>query len=422
MVSNFKSLALLFVCASIFSSCSRENKVTLTVIDPGHFHASLLQKNMIEGLSEDVQVYAPQGEELNSYLNTIESYNSRQENPTSWREYVYEGEDYLSALPVSSDSRGVVMLSGNNKKKTGYILTAVDKGYNVLADKPLAINEEQWETLKDAYILARKKGLVIYDLMTERYDTLNILVRNIIADKELFGELDCSNGPAVRMTSVHHFYKEVSGVALHRPTWYYDVTQQGEGIADVTTHLIDLVFWQCFPGKSITTEMVSVDSTSHYPTPISLEQFKLSTLSDSFPSFLSGVKNGNQIDVLSNGTIGFSVCGVPVQMNVKWNWMPQPGASDTFEAVYKGTKSTVIVRQDSTTGFVKQVFVCPDGGKEQMLDVPLDCRIGHEDHFNLVAGSFLRFVRGEDVVPEWESQNTLTKYFITTTAAKLASN
>lgn len=40
------------------------------------------------------------------------------------------------------------------------------------------------------------------------------------------------------MTSIHSFYKEVAGKPLTRPAWYYDVTQQGEGIADVTTHLI----------------------------------------------------------------------------------------------------------------------------------------------------------------------------------------
>ncbi|MFQ8805711.1 MAG: putative oxidoreductase C-terminal domain-containing protein [Alistipes indistinctus] len=43
---------------------------------------------------------------------------------------------------------------------------------------------------------------------------------------------------------------------MTRPAWYYDVTQQGEGIADVTTHLIDLAAWKCFPGsRSITATM-----------------------------------------------------------------------------------------------------------------------------------------------------------------------
>ena len=53
--------------------------------------------------------------------------------------------------------------------------------------------------------------------------------------------------PAVTKVSVHHFSKIVSGSPLIRPAWFFDVRQQGEGIVDVTTHLVDLVQWECFP-------------------------------------------------------------------------------------------------------------------------------------------------------------------------------
>ena len=46
-----------------FSSC-HERPVVLNVVDPGHFHASLLQKSRLEGVDEKVRVYAPEGEEL----------------------------------------------------------------------------------------------------------------------------------------------------------------------------------------------------------------------------------------------------------------------------------------------------------------------------------------------------------------------
>ncbi len=419
MVSSFRLLSFTVALFTV-ASCSQKQDVTLTVIDPGHFHANLLQKHDMEGVSHVVNVYAPQGEELDGYLETIESYNSREVDPTSWKENVYEGEDYLEKLPEAGKYEAV-MLSGNNRKKTSYITCAVSKGYNVLSDKPLAINKTQWVLLRDVYRKADAKGLVILDLMTERYDTLNIIVKNLLSDKDFFGEFDCSDGPAVSMTSVHHFYKEVSGVALHRPAWYYDVTQQGEGIADVTTHLIDLVFWQCFPGVAVGLDDVKVNGASHFPTRISQAQFKSSTGASSFPSFLDKVRHGDYIDVFSNGSIDFTVKGIPVQMNVIWNWMPQEGSSDTFEAIYKGTKATVIVRQDLSTGFVKQVFVKTQEGLESMVEVPMDCRIGHEDHFNLVAGQFLEYVRGHQAVPEWEIQNTITKYYITTAAVEMAS-
>lgn len=418
MASNFRILALAGAVLAL-CSCAQKKNVTLTVIDPGHFHASLLQKHDLQGVSRTVNVYAPEGEELDQYLETIGSYNSRPDEPASWKETVHAGEDYLEALPRAG-KLDAVLLSGNNRKKSDYIHAAVQKGYNVLSDKPLAISEAGWETLSASYDLADGKGLIIYDLMTERYDTLNILVRNLINDRSLFGEFDLSDGPAVKMTSVHHFYKEVSGSALHRPQWYYDVTQQGEGIADVTTHLIDLVFWQCFPDVAIGLEDVSVTGASHYPTRISAQQFRQSTSAAQFPSYLDGIREGDCIEVMANGCMDFTVKGLPVQMNVKWNWEPQKGGSDTFEAVYKGTGATITVRQDASTGYVKQVFVKPAGQPEQMMDVPACCRISHEEHFNLVAAQFLKYVRGEEEMPSWEKENTLTKYHITTTAVKLA--
>lgn len=42
-----------------FSSC-HERPVVLNVVDPGHFHASLLQKSRLEGVDEKVRVYAPE--------------------------------------------------------------------------------------------------------------------------------------------------------------------------------------------------------------------------------------------------------------------------------------------------------------------------------------------------------------------------
>ena len=39
--------------------------VRLVVIDPGHFHAALVQKHSYGGeVSDDVRVYAPRGPEL----------------------------------------------------------------------------------------------------------------------------------------------------------------------------------------------------------------------------------------------------------------------------------------------------------------------------------------------------------------------
>ena len=216
------------------------------------FHASLLQKNPLASVNDTIRVYAPEGAEVKQYLNDINSYNQRAENPTSWKEEIYIGGDYLSRM--LSDRQGdVVVLAGNNQKKTNYITGSYQSRIQCAFRQALAINKKDFDLLIQAYQLAKERKLLLYDLMTERYDILNIIEKALLNNPDLFGELQKGslNDPSVSMESVHYFFKNVSGKPLIRPVWYYDTEQQGEGIADVTTHLIDLVNWQCFPNETI---------------------------------------------------------------------------------------------------------------------------------------------------------------------------
>ena len=54
--------------------------------------------------------------------------------------------------------------------------------------------------------------------------------------------------PAIEMESVHHILKLVAGAPNLRPAWFFDTEEQGEALADVATHLVDLVPWMLFPG------------------------------------------------------------------------------------------------------------------------------------------------------------------------------
>ena len=56
--------------------------VHLMTVDPGHFHAALVQKAMYPGVSERVDVYAPVGPDLTEHLNRIVAFNTRSEQPT----------------------------------------------------------------------------------------------------------------------------------------------------------------------------------------------------------------------------------------------------------------------------------------------------------------------------------------------------
>lgn len=61
--------------STVFTGAPGEIK--LVVLDPGHFHASLLQKFSNPQVNDTVYVYAPEGVELDQYLASIEAYNTR---------------------------------------------------------------------------------------------------------------------------------------------------------------------------------------------------------------------------------------------------------------------------------------------------------------------------------------------------------
>nr|MBP6453227.1 Gfo/Idh/MocA family oxidoreductase [Alistipes sp.] len=350
-MKRFESLLrLLPAVPLLFASCSGsagQRPLRLVVLDPGHFHASLLQKNALAELSDTVRVYAPEGEEVEQYLAAVASYNGRAEEPTSWREVVYTGPDYLERM-VGERAGDLVVLAGNNRKKTGYILASVKAGYHVLSDKPLAVCREDFDALRAAYAEAHRRGVWICDLMTERYDALNVLTRNLMHDAELFGDLlpGSADDPSISMRSIHHFFKSVSGRPLIRPAWYYDVEQQGEGIADVTTHLIDLVFWQCFPENPVRYETdVEVLAASHWPTAVRAEDFRLSTGVEPFPPYLEKYLRDGVLEVMANGRILFRVKGVHVGMEVVWNWS-SPNGEEAFSSVVRGSRASIEVVQE----------------------------------------------------------------------------
>ncbi|WP_298653143.1 putative oxidoreductase C-terminal domain-containing protein [uncultured Proteiniphilum sp.] len=462
---------LIIAVGLIFFSCMQKNntppgdqtvftgeagEIKLIVPAPGHFHANLLQKSAILQVDDSVFVYAaPKDAGLKQYLSAIESFNQRDENPTNWQTVVYIGDDFLNKM-ITDKKGNVVVLAGNNKEKTEYILSVVDAGLNVLSDKPMAINREDFLLLEEAYANAEAQNVLLYDMMTERYDMLNIIEKELINDREFCGELQpgTPEDPAVYMESVHHFYKEVSGVPLIRPAWYYDVEQQGEGIADVTTHLIDLLFWKCFPGQPIdyTRDIGNISST-HWPTEITLAQFTKSTGETAFPDYLQKYLDNSILKVYANGNVHFDVKNHPVSLKVIWNYQAPEGSGDTFMSVIKGTKAILKTVQNKEQNFVKQLYVqksegldenefsgnlqkaigkiqttypfvsvSPTSNKgEYLINIPVENREGHESHFKYVAESFFNFLANR-TMPEWEKNNTLAKYYITTKAVEIAKD
>lgn len=450
---------LLFLLLLTMSACQShlksprftgaDGEIKLITVAPGHFHAALLQKSALKQLNNHVQVYAPKGVELNAHLSLIKSYNTRSDNPTSWNEEVYEGDDFFEKM-LHEKKGNVVVLAGNNKLKTNYILRSVEHKINVLADKPMAIDGKSFEELKDAFKIAEKKKVMLYDIMTERYDLINIVNRLLMQDTDLFGQLQSgtSEDPAVKVESVHHFFKTVSGQPLVRPAWYYDVEQQGEGIVDVTTHLIDLIHWKCFPDIALDYRKdIRMTQAKHWPTVISKANFSKSTLLNDFPDFMMKYVKDSSIYVNANGSINYAVKGVNVGIKVYWNFEAPKGTDDTYSSVIKGTKATLLILQGAEQGYKSKLYIRKEDAVDQAdfmiilkravsklpypvslkeaengmieLDLSQNLKEGHEAHFSHVAEKYFGYlVSGK--MPEWEISDMLAKYYITTTALEMA--
>ncbi|MCH5717285.1 hypothetical protein [Niabella hibiscisoli] len=84
-----------------FNDTKKEEKAadfTLVTLDPGHFHAALVQKTMYPGVDSNVYVYAPEGPDLQLHLGRINAYNTRADQPTHWNEQLYTGADFFQKM------------------------------------------------------------------------------------------------------------------------------------------------------------------------------------------------------------------------------------------------------------------------------------------------------------------------------------
>ena len=451
----------LFTMAA-FSSCKTEKKVRFTgaegevkliTLDPGHFHAALVQKNMYQQVYPEVFVYAPAGDDLNEHLKKIDAYNSRSDNPTKWNSFVYEGDDFFAKM-IAEKKGNVMVTAGNNRKKTEYIKATIDAGINVLADKPMAINAANFEILKQAFESARQNDVLLYDIMTERFEITTLLQREFSMLPEVFGTLEkgTPENPAVTKESVHHFFKYVSGAPLKRPAWFYDVEQQGEGIVDVTTHLVDLVQWECFPEVILDyTKDVNIVSAKRWTTDINKEQFTLSTALSEFPDYLKKDIRNDLLCVYSNGEINYTLKGVHAKVVVIWNFMAPEGAGDTHYSIMRGANANLIIRQGAEQGYKPTLYIEPVANADMSafektltgnmskiqtkypgvalkklekgweVLVPQEYHNGHEAHFGQVTERFLQYLV-DGKLPDWEIPNMIAKYYTTAKALEVAKN
>lgn len=430
---------------------SAHSSFQLVVLDPGHFHAALVQKRMYAGISPRVHVYAPEGPELNDYLNRIQSFNTREQEPTRWETIIHARPDYLEAM-LSQRPGNIVVTAGNNRRKTEYLKAAVDAGFNVLADKPMCISSRGFEVLRTAFAAAEANQVLLYDIMTERFEITSILQREVVRDATVFGELQKGtlDRPAVIKESVHHLSKSVAGRPLRRPPWYFDVSQQGEGIVDVTTHLVDLVMWICFPDEAVNCSDIRMLQARRWPTRVTRSEFERVTGLSEFPRFLeSFLYEDGVLHCYCNGDMSYTLRGVQVKVSVIWNYEAPADGGDTHESRIRGSKADVVIHQGKAQNYQPELYLEPSpemdltrweanlqrfvaslqprfpgvelrkSNEQWHLFTPGSYRVGHEAHFSQVTETYLDFLKAGRL-PAWEVPNMIAKYYTTTQALELA--
>jgi predicted dehydrogenase len=426
--------------------------IRLMTLEPAHFHAALMQKEMQSDVAEQVDVYAPPGSDLTAHLGRIAQFNSRKENPTHWHVLVHTNENSLERM-LAERPGNVVVVSGNNRGKVNRLQAIVNSGLNVLADKPWIIEAGEFPLLSATLDAADEKGVVAYDAMTQRFEITCILPRELVNTADVFGKLKHGSAeqPAVEMESVHYFLKEVAGAPMLRPAWFFDIHEQGEALADVGTHLVDLVQWTLFPEQVIDYRKdIAVLSASRWPTVLTLAEFQRVTGEKEFPASVRDSVRDRNLECFANNSVTYRLRDEFIRLKIQWGFEAPAGSKDSEHAIFRGTKSRIEVRQGREENFVAEVYVIPNGpdlkgeveaalkaklaslqknlpglaaqdlGDRFQIVIPGQLRVGHEAHFALLTRRFLDYVHNPKSVPAWEKPNMLAKYFVTTEGVKLA--
>jgi hypothetical protein len=280
--------------------------------------------------------------------------------------------------------------------------------------------------------------------MTERYEITSILQKDLVNNEGVFGKLVTGTDaePAVTARSIHHLMKVVAGVPLRRPVWFFDVNEYGEGLADVGTHVVDLVQWTAFPREAIDFRKdILLLSARRWPTVIAQSDFERVTGEKQFPAALVAHVTDGMLDYDCNNSVRYTVRGAHVALDIRWNWESAEG--DVYEASFRGTRSHIELRSNELfvvpqAANAREVFAALDQwaaamqklypglavehhGSEARIAIPEKYNVGHEEHFAQVTNRFFDYLKAPSSLPAWERSNMLVKYFISTRGVEIAS-
>jgi predicted dehydrogenase len=419
---------------------SATTPLALAFLDPGHFHAALTLGAPNPSVRDDILVYAPEGPELADFLALVESFNGRPAHPTAWRPMVRRSRDPLADL-LTDGKADAVVIAGRTAGKLARIRALHDAGLPVLADKPWLVGPED---LDHARRVLSGPPLAM-EMMTGRHDAAGAVLERVVADDAVFGGFAAAapGRAPIELGSVHHLAKVVNGAPLRRPPWYFDVRVQGDGLADIPTHLVDRAQRLVAAARAGRPEQVELVSARAWPTAVPREVWRRVTGLADFPAELAGDVRGDALHCRCNAELHARVGGVAVSMSTRWDLVEPPGGGDAHTMLLRGARATVRVEQTERTAFRRRIWLAdtseqgaPAGAASTALadaveravrawhgDLPglaaapgaegielvLPAASGHESHFALVLREFVDALARGDAMAGQRAR-TLAKY------------
>ena len=412
---------------------------TLVFLEPGHFHAGLTLRERHPLVSDEVVVYVAEGRgggvdgrEAAEFLDLLAAFNRRPQHPTHWRPVVRAGPEPVARL-LAERPGDVAILAGKNDRKMAHVRRLHDAGLHVLADKPWIIRPDALRDVR--HVLGG--GARVMEMMTGRHAATSRIAERLVRTPEIFGEVDAGGGPAIRLASVHHLEKSVNGAPLRRPPWFFDVRVQGDGLADIPTHLVDQAQRLLAARGAATDRDAHLVTARRWSTPVPRELFARVTGVAEFPSELSPAVDGDVLAYAGNAELAFRLRGVDVHLTTRWDLTEPPGGGDEHRLTAVGTGSRVRLEQSRHTGFRRRLVVEPRRDRSRIgaalrravaawqseypglaavdspdgfaVELPAGPGTAHEGQFPLVLDEFLGAIDSRPW-PDERAADTLAKY------------
>jgi predicted dehydrogenase len=413
---------------------------TLMFLDPGHFHAALTLRERHPLVSDEVVVFVSEGpgeggggREVAEFLDLLAAFNRRPQRPTRWRAVVRAGPEPLARL-LQERPGDVVILAGRNDRKMALVRRLHDGGLHVLADKPWITSASALPDVR--HVLAG--GARVMEMMTGRHAATSSVAERLVREPEVFGGFDTGGEDLpIRLASVHHLEKSVNGAPLRRPPWFFDVRIQGDGLADIPTHLVDQAQRLVGAHGGAADRAAELLTVRRWSTPVPRALFARVTGLANFPPELRADVEGDVLAYAGNAELSFRLRGVGVHLTTRWDLTEAAGGGDAHSATVVGTASRVRIEQGPSTGFRRRLLVEPRGNGSRLgaalqrvmtawqpehpgltavatpegfeIVIPAGPGTGHEGQFPLVLDEFLRAIDGGRW-PDERATDTLAKY------------